>query len=599
MTLGAAPLGAIALGSTYASSDIAPTIVPRATLLARGDLQVGTQHLTGPGLYRLLVVNRQGVPYCELPESFVQSCSWHLNDDGAMSLTTPRGDDRVKTYLHAITVELQLWRGPVLLWWGVPVKYQRSGDVKSWEAGGLLWYFTRRYVGKPLTNLTANFHFNLAAPGTPPVGGWVAVDRAVDAGTGAVTLGSAAGLGTVVYAGAGSTEPVASLVSTDVVNTDGQEIYWSKRFTIAGRPFGSKIDADVEYEVTAWPSTFDADGKVVWNKTFQDRALWIGFFPVPSAALPTYVATDELPQGFSNYEPTYREEDLGRTWFRMHTSIQIPPDIAGTLEVRLYVAPGATVGYRNLYVTADESLDFRGQRPEDILIGLIRHGQGEDGVATGLSNLNIGTASVGHSFLYLDRRYFYAERPNIHDSLSEFSEMPGGVDYSIEISDSVRTFTTWYPFKGRRWEHLILEDGRNCVLDGDSFDGSVATNDLTIQSPVSRAIDARQTDSTLFDGVTLQTVFQSPLEAYDPLLLSLSCSREMSDPRELTFITYESAAGHLVGSLKVGDFVICKVYDQEQSINQVRRVTQLELVPASDTMRVTTKSAACFGVPWT
>lgn len=112
--------------------------------------------------FRILVVNRLGVPYVELDAATLHTVRWELNGIGSCTFENPIEDPKVKTYPRLLEDEIQIRLDTDLVWQGVPWRETADDYRVSFECQGLLSYFTKRFITYTSLEYTSLEQFSIA-----------------------------------------------------------------------------------------------------------------------------------------------------------------------------------------------------------------------------------------------------------------------------------------------------------------------------------------------------------------------------------------------------------------------------------------------------
>lgn len=93
----------------------------------------------------LVVCDRSGVPFCELPRAQLDSVQWRLNDVGSASFTMSPLDELASQIL-LYKRELQVWYDGQVRWQGPLMDIQGDPEQMEVSAESLETYFQDRYV---------------------------------------------------------------------------------------------------------------------------------------------------------------------------------------------------------------------------------------------------------------------------------------------------------------------------------------------------------------------------------------------------------------------------------------------------------------------
>lgn len=367
--------------------------------------------------------------------------------------------------------EVQVWRNGTFLaggGWLVPVTqeatYEGTTDVTEFECRGLLWFFDRRYFGD------ADRRDYLSGIGTfetvADFMAWTAVGTTATRDTTKRVNGVAA----------------AKLVQASA----GTDTYLNKSVSITAGGVGALMT------VAAW--------------FFVQSTGWVGEAS-GGRGLFLQRSAGGVVQDFDFAELNNGEDDgvpLG-VWQRREVTVQIPPNTTEDIEVRLY-SPGGTIWWDEVTLTAMDSVSYYDSDQAAIADGIVVHAQDP---AYGKNDLLIGR-STPPTGVTRDRHYQHAEHANIGRALAEFTTLDNGFDHSIELTSTMRTYTTHYPRKGTSrpalsWDEIVRV--RWTPVEGEQAASSIVV--LGDGDGPDRE-EGAAIDTTAFGGVTLEEVISAP-----------------------------------------------------------------------------------------
>lgn len=534
--------------------------------------------------YRAVVVDLLGNRYAELDKAVHGPATWELNTPGTYEFTMPSDDPKTAKALP-IEREVQLWKGDTLLWQGPIVRPLVNSRESSFQAASPEWYFTRRFFGKAdRTNYIPNGDFEAG------LAGWDVANTS--------PLEPISGWNPALW---------TARIATDRVVTGGRSLYVEQEASAAPK-YGVSAASYFEWEVDPAESP-EGD---LWTLTaycFIDSSKWRGpKLSREGIGLSRYSTTETIslttdPDPVTGEQMTivYPAPIEGVTasmddftpqdkWVRMSVSLeQRPTGQPELVQIRLH-APDGAVYWDRVSLTLEESTRFYGDDQALICEGIVQHLQDP---AYGKSDLNIGTRCEPTGVVR-DRVYIHSEHPNGFDALGEFPTLDNGLDFSVEITATARTFVTHYPEKGDDRTDVVLEFGRNVEDFTWGWDGEQAANAvITLGSgDGSSREEGWAIEEDLFGGVVLEDVFVAPgvdnttnIETLDDR--ATERLRLVRDPEILELICNESAIP-LLGVLKTGDRITARVHQGIVAVDGPRRIVRMSLEPTTNVLTITT-----------
>jgi hypothetical protein len=463
-------------------------------------------------LYQILAVDINGTIFAEYPTGQVQSVTWTKNswEEATFSipidapnldqLTLPDGS---VTPYH----EVQIWRNGSLLFWGIPHTRRANSQKRTWDytAKGLLWYFTKRFVGKANRhNFVTNGDFESGTANWSTVGTGLTVTTPTN-------------------------QPLNGTHSLKLVgdSTLNANRYLAQQFVI-----GQTGHIGLALFLTAWfyiesfsgPAALNL-GAVINRPSSPNVPGWIGIVNIDA----------NTPK---------------QQWTRIACHIQIPPFTTSVVAVDLYGIFG-TIYWDAVTVTAEQSFTLGVGAHDEVLIakGLVELAQNkgfaahEFGDSLGKSDLNIGT-DTPLSGVLKQRTYFFSDHQQIFSgvaggggALDEFPAAEDGFDYRIMLTPHTRTFTTYYPGVGITYTDFTLTwDNQGSGLTGSwgiigwDFSESIerSANQVTELGgwgTGSGREEGGYTDSASMGGLTLELVESAPNTAPIDMLSQIAQQR--------------------------------------------------------------------------
>lgn len=202
-------------------------------------------------------------------------------------------------------------------------------------------------------------------------------------------------------------------------------------------------------------------------------------------------------------------------WVPLEISIWIPPGETWTLETRCY-GPGGTVWWDALQLVRMESLSHYATDMGTIAGNIVDFIQTP---AHGWDDLNISTSDATTGQI-LDRHYQYADHVDAAEALNEFEGM--GLDWSIVVTTTTRTFTSYWPRKGTDRTASVTLSLRTAVNPTGNLssyklteDGASTSTRITVlgegQGPARE--EGYATDPSPLGGLVLGEVINAPAGA--------------------------------------------------------------------------------------
>ena len=564
---------------------------PNLSAVARQDDGTGER-------YRVIVVERDGTPIIACDNAKVGPITWSLNEAESFGFQIP-GLDECNEYIGVTDTEVQVWRGDLMLVWGVVVRSLRSGDIVDYQCRGLAWYFTKRFVGGPRQNFLGNGSFETN-------GFWWENRLSPTEG-----LPPGSGSDPSNYSGAISTD-------RSIAGFPGKSLrLWSNNIIEFGVMWFQFIFAEVDnvlwpdgiqWTAAAWvyiPSDewgeFDAEAeKVVGERNAAYN--WGGESAPFGLHLVRFSTTESQEQDIVDVSyPKVEEvsvaglnEDTPRDqWVRIETSLVAPAAGDGAtsrtdwIQVELH-CPIGTVYWDEVSLTRNDRLFYNEVAQEAILFDIIQHAQDPD---FGKSDLNIGFAAAPITNINRTREYPFFNRRLISDIIDEFSTIWNGVDWSIETTPTQRLFAPWFPMKGTRRPAQALVGGRNIASMSIANDGEQLANRYVVMSDGGgtgssreEAIGTRGTPDVVLEA-SINAVPESPLDSLEgQLQRALRFGKDATIP---TLTTYEGVGSQMLGQVTTGDVVPVSVAYGALALQGEYRIVALTWNPDDETMDFT------------
>lgn len=442
------------------------------------------------------------------------------------------------------TREIQIWRDDTILFWGPVVRVEAARDVITAQCAGAWWYLTRRYFGKAdRDNIFTNGGFEDGTTGWTAVGLTPVVDpfRAV--------------------------EGHRSIRLTGIASDHTDHITQTWTHPAGGHPLGDLIT------VAAWVwvgsdgysgTALDNAGMVVTHKDGSGTILFDALIPVwDDTPKDQWSRLDESAPGGSN--------------------IEIPNVLPGhTVTVDLY-PPFGSAWYDLVVGTLMESLSFVEQDMATIIRGVVAYAQDNySGFAHGKSDLGIGT-EIDPTGITLSRTWQFADHQNIADELRTFTENRDGVDYSIDLTATTRTFRAWYPQKGTvRGTTLTYDDQIQAFTW--AHDRNQVANNVVVLGPGDGPDREEGGATTTATGPDLEEVTVAPDGTLPGALDRIASERlaVVSNPEIL-----EVTCTDLFDGAAVGDWFPVVIDLDAVQVDDTYRVVKIVADPALDTLALT------------
>ena len=561
-------------------------------VLTRGD--DGT-----PLPFRVTLCDIYGAPQQALSNAMVDSMTWSLNQSETFSFRMPLYDP-LTAGIEVVDQEVQIWRGNKLIIWGVIVRSNDSGGEMTYQCKGLMWYFTKRFIGNERDNYINNGSFERNDAWWYPKYAPSELPENQDPANWSAEIVSDKSL--TGYPGRSM-----KLTSNGVMEF-GIEAnqFFMHEIDAADRPDG------ITWTAAAWvyvPSAdwgeYDADADEVIGE--RNAAYnWGGEAAAHGLHLlrldPTLIDDVAAEAGFT--VPKVHEivvaslsEDLERDqWVRLEVSLTSPsPDNGGVrtdwMQVALH-APIGTVYWDEVSLVRNERLFYNDTPQEAIMYGLVEHGQD---TAFGKSDLNIQFAAAQITDVTRTRTYDFFNRELISDALEEFSTVWNGADWSIETYENgQRLFAAHHPMKGTRRPSSPLILGRNISKVSAANDGEALANRVAVMSDTGGTGSSRNevmgySVGVFGSGLVIEEAInawkESPLDSLEGQMeTALRSKRNGVIP---TLTTYEKMGTDLWYGLQTGDIVEVDCEYGGISVQGEHRILEITLDPETDQLDLT------------
>lgn len=531
---------------------------------------------------RVDILSPGGTRLCSLENAVVTNLTWELNADGLIEFSLPINDPKM-VHLEVAEREVQVWRGTDLIHWGVVLRGTEQSGLVSFQCPGLSWYLKRRVVGTGETNKVLNGGFEagddywfVGRYGLEPLASrdpsqWLAYttpDRSISGSRSLYMYCTDA----VVYG-------IYSF----------QFFFWS--VDPASSPEGDT------WNIVAWVYVpAGSTGRLVSygdgtptgytgvtltrHSTTEFTAVNIPGFP--TTYLPKVIETVVMPIS----------DDFPKdTWVRMEAPLRQPPTPGVTEWIQVMLGtPVGAVYYDEVSLVRNERLYFNNVDQATIVRGLVEHAQD---TTIGKSDLRIGTYCPATGVLRT-RIYEYANHEWISDCIDEWPQLFNGVDWSIEITPTTRTFVTHYPMKGARKPKQALVLGKNIASVSTDRDGTQTANSLIVMADGGDGAgreEALASDPTsLDDGLTLEMVYNAtPGSSINSLQAQADRGlRRYRDPVLMpTLTTYDVDGDELFGRVTVGDIVPVNVVNGWATLIGDYRIIVISMNPQTGVLSLT------------
>lgn len=490
--------------------------------------------------YRVDVVDHNGSVLGTLANARLGRYSFELNGTGTADFTLATTDP--DAHLVRPGREIQIWRNGVLQWWGPVVRPQAGLDTSNWQCADLFWYFERRFMGRAdRTNLLVNGDFEAGEANWTFEGGVThSIDTALKVeGTQSLLLGGTAENHTGY---ASQTMPA-----------------WTQY-----HPDGDFLTASVWVYV---PSS-----------TYQGGAAGdLGLVVIHKRGAATV-----------NAEFAVIDDDTPKNeWLPLE--VGVGGVLTGdTVEVRLF-PPHGTAYFDLATLTAMESLSFWPSADvADVVDGIVRYAQDRApfNFNHGKSDVNVGTSTPATG-TQVGRTYQFAEHRNVADAILEFVRM-GIIDVDIEITPSIRTFTTYAPTKGTAFPVPLTLD-QNVADFTWNWDGESAASSVIILGPGDGPDrpEGGATGALVGGEFSAELVESAPDDATIGELDTVAAERLAItvNPEILEVATLPGVG--IIGNLHTGDTVPVRIQHGWLNINDTYRVVRIEVDPYVDQAHVT------------
>lgn len=532
-----------------------------------------------PPEYSVVALTPGGTQLCSFENAVVEEVEWSLNGAGGMSFTLPLDDEKI-SLITVPDTEVQLWRGPDLLYTGVIVRARSDHRDVTFQCFDLAWYFTKRVVGTAETNYLENNDFEYG------ISGWGVGFDPVEPLSTRSTANWTAEISSFSFSGSKSLKLTSNATILSGI-TVGQGFTWEP----------TAAEGDVWY-VVAWVYVPSADyigprirgynddgatgalgllfGRVSTTETKQQFAEGIGWQTVPRII-------EQINLPIDNSTPKDR-------WVRLEAPLEQP--ITGDEEiVNVQVCcPIGTVYWDSISLVRRERLSFNNVDQATIAETLVTHAQRTD---LGKSDLRIDTDCPATG-VTRTRVYEYFNHELISDCLDEFPGLYNGIDWAIECTPTERTFRTYYPMRGSFKPQYAIVLGKNVGRIKMDVDGEATANGITVLADVGDGAareEALAYDSTtLTDNLILEKVY---VGTPGSVVTSLGDQAERGLRRFRypviipDIVLTPEATNEMLGMVTEGDVVPVNVVTGWLNLNGNFRITNMKLDPKTEELTVT------------
>lgn len=538
--------------------------------------------------YRLVVTDLAGNRYAELVAAQMGQPSWELNGPGGFDFRIGQDTPGLESIIP-IEREVQVWKGDTLLWVGPVVRPLANAQEAAFQAATAEWYFSRRNFGK--ADRTNYVPFGDFEEGF--VGGW------------SIGFSSPA-------------EPAAGRSSTHWTGVISNERAVTGEHSLrleqlaSGQPkYGMSAGQSFLWEVD--PDLVGEEGDV-WSLVayaYIPSVDWRGpNLPRYGLALSRFSTTEtvmiapedgsgpaiEYPAPIEGVVASLDEYTPQDRWVRFQVSMaQEPTGEPEFVFVTLY-APDGAIFWDRVSLTLEEATRFEQTDQALIAAGIVEHLQDP---AYGKSDLGIGTHTPLTGVLR-DRTYLHQEHGRGIDALQEFPQLDDGLDWSVEVTPTEKTFTTHYPRKGRDLSRsLVLEYGRNIEDFTWGWDGEAAASSVIMlgTGDGSSREEGFAEDPALYGGITLEDVSVAPeVDVYSQIeTLDNRAAERLRTVRNPTIlevkaseiVDFEGRRVRLLGTIGTGDLVGVRIHRGVVQIEAVYRIVRIALDTVSEVLTLT------------
>lgn len=502
--------------------------------------------------YRVVMVNKAGVPQIELRNAAVTLVELELNQPGSMTFTLPTIDPQnTVANISCWGNEVQVWRKSKLIFWGVPTRIRSTSQTSEFQCSGLMVHFQKRNVGKAnRDNLLANPSFEDSV-----FTGWFGPGL-----TGAQDS-------THIISGAHSLRLDQSVA--------GQDTSWQQNV--------GNLQPHTYYLLSAsahiWADVGALHPEYQLGPAVDHRGLYIELHNGAGSVVgPGVFATLDYPAGVTQ-----------RLTISINTDV-LGDDVTGAyLNVRLYAVGGITMWDACELVTM-ESLSFQNVDQARVLAGLVTHAQDPAFSKSDLAiQLNCPDTGVLTSVAYQ-----WADHGNIFDSMSVYNKTLNGLDMDVvfDVAGTQRVFTTFHPHKGTTRTAEVLEFQKNTTdftfdEDGDNTSNSII--ELGDGSGPDR-YEGFAIDTGATGGLTLELVESAPAGTSIDALYQVAASR-LAQTKNIVMMpevtVYDTNDMPLIGVVGTGDVIPVRVSYGRVQYQGSFRIVKMSISPQNDSIAMT------------
>ncbi len=515
---------------------------------------------------RIVITNTDLTKVCELPAAELGDLHITLNGIDEWTFKLDVHDTQAAELLGDANYfrEAQYWRGDQLLCWGPIVDLTLDGDTLTAYCKGALWHLTRRHVGDlDRTNYLDNGDFEE---------GLTAWNIAkTDTISGIPTFATPNGLEALITRTTvkDGSRALQLLDNTSAPPTDYQEPFLWQEFDVTSGPL------PLEVTLIGWvylPSAYFTEANQ------RSTGLLIARLPTgytgEGTSTPTGWYTDLYEAQWSTIDATTPQD----TWVRQSVTITVPANSTETIHCRL-TTPRGRCYWDRVSAVVNDYLHYTNTDQATIIAGLVAHAQ--DGAA-GKSDVNIDTITPATGVTRTET-WYYADHRNIWQAISDIVAATNGVDVRAIYTADQRFLATGYPQHGTHRTGIRLDidgTGANATSLSWSHKGSeAATVVVGLGDDGGGGADREEavaTDTTLFDGLTLEEVFSAPTGTPVDVLDEITTERLAVLKSPETF-TATLPADQVIGQLLVGDSIDVAICWGELTVTGEYRIVDLVL----------------------
>lgn len=535
-----------------------------------------------PPRYTAVVMGPGGTPrIAALNQASIGPMSWVLNGSGTVDITLP-ADDPKAIEMATAKREIQIWRGPDLMWWGVIVRARGDEKTVTYQCVDLGWYFAHRNVGSPEASQVVNGSFEIGLEG------W--------------------------SIGFDPSEPgdLRHSDNWDLEVVDSHAIMGSKSLHIWGNDtilsgvsvFQSFVwdvnpsqspEGDTWYLV-AWCFVPSATYVRPRFRNYSDAGAAGGLGIVFQRSSTTETSTIFTPGiGELTFPKQLEVINLAiddsvpkDTWIRLQAPLTVPVGNDPEYVSIQVFGPVGDIYWDGISMVRNEALVFNNVDQATIIEGLVTHAQDTN---YNKSDLSIGT-NCPLTGVNRTRRYEFFNHEKISDCIDEWPSLFNGMDWSIEITPTTRTFTSHYPRKGSYKPKYALVLGKNLTSVNVDVDGEQTANSVLVMADLGEGAareEAISIDAGALDGLILELVYVgTPGSTVDSLQAQADRGqRRFKFPVVLpTLKAFQPLTDELLGMVQVGDVVPVIVRLGWIDLVGDYRIVEIRLDPKTEQMDI-------------